>query len=315
MKIAIACLQMASHPYDWDYNIGKAEAMIREAASSGANICLLPEVFIPGYSHTIKNFQQAESVDGSTISTLKSLAEELNLYISGSFIEKSENNFYNTMVVIGPEGLLGKYHKKYVFSLEQKYWKCGKEVAIVQTEFGDIGLGICADMHYPKLWKQYAGKVDLILICSAWPGTPSGTRTKYAIHEEELCKDLPSQISRVLQLPTAYCNACHPCEGKLPLGLGTMACAGFSKIVDKGTIVASIDSREEQIIQATVNTSEERPIIDPSNFKNWIEYPLREKIPKFFVETFAVPYARLYYQYAKKKYSFKYDFQFEKPIM
>ncbi len=302
MKIKIACLQMASHPYDWEYNIKKATAMIREAANNGADICLLPEVFIPGYSHTVENFKQAETLEGPTISNLKALAKKLKVHISGSIIEKSGKEFYNTMVVIGPEGLLGTYHKKYVFSLEQKYWKRGKEVSIVHTEFGDIGLGICADMHYPKLWKQYAGKVDLILICSAWPGVPTGTNTKYAIHEEQLCKDLPTQISRVLQVPTAYCNACQPCEGKLPLGFGTMTCAGFSKIVDKGTIVASIDSREEQIIQSTVETSEERPIIDPSNFKHWIGYSMREKIVKFMVETIAALYARLYYQYAKRKY-------------
>jgi len=276
--------------------------MIREAAKNGADICLLPEVFIPGYSHTVGNFKQAEPLEGPTMSNLKDLAKELKVYISGSIIEKMGGDFYNTMIVIGPEGLLGTYHKKYVFSVEQKYWKRGKEVSIIHTKLGDIGLGICADMHYPKLWKQYAGKVNLILICSAWPCAPTGFKMRYAVHEEQLCKELPGQISMVLQVPTAYCNACQPCEGKLPLGLGTMTCQGFSKIVDRGTIIASIDSGAEQIIQATVETSDERPKVDPSNFKKWIKYSMREKIVKFMVETVAAWYARLYYQYAKRKY-------------
>jgi hypothetical protein len=81
-----------------------------------------------------------------------------------------------------------------------------------------------------------------------------------------------------------------------------MTCAGFSKIVDKGNILASVESRDEQIIQATVELSEERPEIDPSTFKNWIKYSFREKIPKFFVEAVASSYARLYYRRKRKKY-------------
>lgn len=299
MKVNIACLQMASQPYNWDYNIAKAKAMITDAANKGANICLLPEVFIPGYFHSDENFQQAETMDGQTISTLKILAQNLNIHISGSFIEKAEKNFYNTMFVIGPEGVLGTYHKIHVFSLEQRYWKPGKDVTIVDTEFGSIGLGICADMQYPKLWKQYMGKVDLILICSAWPETTSTWR--YAIHEFDLCKNLPVQISERLRVPTAYCNACHP-AGKLPMGLGTMYCAGFSKIADNGKIIASTDSHDEQILQGTVEITGNRPQIEPEAFKKWIKYPLREQFPKFIVEKLPLLYAKPYYRWHKRRY-------------
>ena len=136
MKVNIACLQMASKPYDWDYNIEKATAMIREAAGNGANICILPEVFIPGYSLTYENFRTAETLDGATVSTLTELAKALKIYILGSIIEKTENQFYNTMLVIGPEGLLDTYRKIHVFAIEQKYWKPGNAATIVDTEYG-----------------------------------------------------------------------------------------------------------------------------------------------------------------------------------
>ncbi len=290
---------MASHPYNWEYNIEKAMRMIKDAANRGANICLLPEVFIPGYLHDYENFRQAEPMDGPTISKLIELARVLNIYISGSIIEKADKNFYNTMVVVGPEGLLGTYRKIHVFSVEQKYWKPGKEVSIVETPFGAIGLGICADMHYPKLWKQYAGKVDLILICSAWPEIDSSLTL--ARHELELCKNLPVQISKTLRVPTAYCNACHP-AGALPLGLGTMRCAGFSKIVDKGEVIASINSNEEQIVHGTVNLTGDRPEVAPEVFKDWIKYSFREILPKFLTEKMALLYAKSYYRWHKRKF-------------
>lgn len=296
MKVNIACLQMASHPYDWDYNIEKVTAMISEAAKNSSIICLLPEVFIPGYSHADENFRQAEYLNGPTVSTMESLAKQLNIYISGSFIEKTHKEFHNTMFLIGPKGLLGTYRKIHVYSLEQKYWQPGKNVAIVDTEFGSIGMGICADMLYPKLWRQYAGNVDLILISSAWPDT------LWPHTLEQLCRTLPVQISEALQVPTAFCNACHPCIGELPFGLGKVTCQGFSKIADKGKILASIDSGEEKIIQATIEISEERPTIDPSRFKNWTKFSFREKVQKFLVEKVVLIYAKLYYRRHKKKF-------------
>ncbi|NVM27423.1 MAG: carbon-nitrogen hydrolase family protein [Candidatus Helarchaeota archaeon] len=302
MKVNIACLQMASQPYDWDYNIEKATAMITEAAKNGANICLLPEVFIPGYSITDENFKQAEYLNGPTVSTMESLAKHKNIYISGSFIEKTHKEFYNTMFLIGPKGLLGTYRKIYVFSTEQKFWKPGKEITIVDTEFGSVGLGICADMQHAKLWRQYAGKVDLILISSAWPGKPKKTNLSYVKHMDQLCRSLPVQISEALQVPTAYCNACHQTLGELPLGYGTLTCQGFSKIADKGKILASIDSGEEKIIQATIEISEERPTSDLSRFQNWIKFPLREKFLKFAIQKLPLLYAKLYYHWHKKKF-------------
>ncbi|MHA1267244.1 MAG: carbon-nitrogen hydrolase family protein [Candidatus Helarchaeota archaeon] len=307
MEVNIACLQMASVPYNWDYNIEKATNMVRTAAEKGAQFLILPEVFIPGYSHSDENFRQAEYFDGPTVATFLALAKELKIHVLGSFIEKTERDFYNTMFVIGPEGLLGTYRKMHVYSMEQKYWKCGKKVSIVDTEFGAIGLGICADMHYPKLWQQYAGKVDLIAISSAWPEKPSATNMKFAVHEMQLCRDLPIQISEALQVPTAYCNACHPCVGELPLGLGRMVCQGYSKIVDKGKVLAAVNSGEEQIIQAKVHIAETRPEIDPKVFKKWIQYSFKEQVQRFFVEKLALLYAKPYYWRHKRKYLRKID--------
>lgn len=292
---------MASKPYDWDYNIEKATSMIREAANNGANICLLPEVFIPGYNYSTNNFRSAETLDGPTITTLLKQAKDLNVYISGGLIEKANKHFYNTMFFMGPDGLMGTYRKMFVFSMEQKYWKRGKEGMIIDTEFGTIGFGICADMHYPKLWRQYAGKVDLILICSAWPLSPEKYNFKYATHELELCQNLPIQISETFQVPTAYCNASHTSTDKAPF-FGRMKCAGFSKIVDKSKVIASIESREEKVIQGIVETREERLNVELSVFKNWIKYQWREKLLKFFVERSVVGYARLYYWWKRKKF-------------
>jgi predicted amidohydrolase len=300
-KITIACLQMASSPYDCEKNLEKATSMIHEAAENGANICILPEVFNPGYSLDDENFLKAETLEGPTITQFKQLAAELNIYITGGLGEITGKEYFNTMFFIGPGGLMATYHKKHVFSLENKYWKRGKNATIVNTEFGDIGLGICADMHYAKMWQEYAGKIDLALICSAWPDRPEKTRTRYGDHEAELCRDLPAQISRSMQIPVAYCNATQDCKGKVPV-LGRMYCQGNSKIVDKGKIVATIESRENRVLLGTVEIADLRPVIEASVFKHWIKHTITENLLRFLVEGILTRHGKMYYALTKKKY-------------
>jgi predicted amidohydrolase len=301
VQVEIACLQLASLPFDNAANLRQASKMIADAASGGANICLLPELFNPGYSLMDKNFMHAEPMDGSTIRALCDLSAQLNVYIAGGLAERAQSDFYNTMFFIGPRGVMATYRKRHVASLENKYWKRGERATIVDTEFGAIGLGICADMQYPDLWAEYAGNVDLVLICSAW-GTPENhSKTAYAVAEERQCKELPVHVSRTIGVPVAYCNAVQNCEGDLPI-VGKMYCLGFSKIVANGIIVAALDSRQEAIIQATVDITGARIVTNSAVFKRWIRFSCFEKLARFFVETVGAWYGRRYYASHKKRH-------------
>ncbi|MBD3254071.1 MAG: hypothetical protein GF383_03220 [Candidatus Lokiarchaeota archaeon] len=295
MKINVACIQMASRPFDWDYNIQKAKSMIEEAKQNGAQICLLPELFVPGYSYSEKNYKNAESINGKTISFLTDLAKNLEVYLSGSIIEKENNDLYNSMFFIGPNGLIGKYHKINVFSLENKFFRKGNEGVIVDTKFGSVGLAICADMKYVKLWEYYNGKVDLILVCSAWPEPPEGSNSSYWEHETKLGKELPVKISDLFKVPVAYCNACHSFKGETSF-VHKLDLAGFSKIVDKGNIVVSLNNREEGIIQGFVDRPEESHSINHEEFKEWVKYPLNEKIINFAVKNIVRIFAKRSYK-------------------
>jgi hypothetical protein len=81
-----------------------------------------------------------------------------------------------------------------------------------------------------------------------------------------------------------------------------MCCAGFSKIVDKGAVIASIDSNEEQIVHGIVDLTGDRPEVGPEAFKGWINYSFREIIPKFLTEKMALVYAKSYYRWHKRKF-------------
>jgi predicted amidohydrolase len=304
VKTKIACLQMASRPYDREYNIRKAGGMVREAAGRGAELCLLPELFVPGYSLTDENYRHAETMQGPTVSALAELAAGLGVHVSGSIIEKDAGDYYNTMFIVGPEGLCRPVHRKvHVASIESLYWKRGRQGTIVKTALGDIGLGICNDLRYPDLWRDYAGKVDLVLLCAAWPELLGGLNIRWAVNEVRMFKEMPVKISRVLEVPLACSNACHAYAGELPLGLGKGRSMGFSKIVDRGEVVASIDSRDEAVIQAELEIATARPPVDPSRFEQWIRYSFSEVFINLFVEHLAPYYCRIPYEWNRRRYS------------
>jgi N-carbamoylputrescine amidase len=297
--IQIACIQLASQPFDPGANLEKATSLITRAAEEGASIVLLPEVFNPGYSLVDKSYAHTEPIDGITVSRMCELASRLGVFIAGGLGERAGGEFYNAMFFVGPSGLLGHYRKRFVTSLENKYWKRGDAGLVIETKFGAIGLGICADMQHPEMWREYAGKVDLVLICSAWGRPEKYTATAYARSEERQCKELPVQISRVLRVPVAYCNAAHECEGNLPL-VGRMYCLGHSKITDGGKVVAALDSSDEAILHGTVETREKREEVDMNAFRPWVRHSLMERLTSFFVDYIGAWHGRAYYARHKR---------------
>jgi len=55
--------------------------------------------------------QVAEEIPGATVDLLCEKAREKKVYIAWGMVERDHDSFFNTAVLIGPEGLLGKYRK------------------------------------------------------------------------------------------------------------------------------------------------------------------------------------------------------------
>jgi predicted amidohydrolase len=78
-------------------------------------------------------------------------------------------------VLIGPEGLIGKYHKMYlpthsIFE-EKRYFRPGYQTAVFDTELGKLGFIICYDIYFPEVTRLTRLKgAELIICISASPG-------------------------------------------------------------------------------------------------------------------------------------------------
>ncbi|MEE1974386.1 nitrilase-related carbon-nitrogen hydrolase, partial [Maribacter flavus] len=69
----------------------------------------------------------AETMNGETITWLKALSKTKNVAIVGSLVIKENENYYNRLVFVEPNGTLTTYDKRHTFTLagEHKVYTAG----------------------------------------------------------------------------------------------------------------------------------------------------------------------------------------------
>lgn len=204
-KIKMASVAMDCHPRDKQVNIDKAIGYIEDAAAQGVNLIVFPEETITGfgtcgvreYSAEDKEYMHraCELVpEGNTTQVFIDQAKKHNMYIVFGIAEAEPDRAevsYNTAVLVGPEGFVGKYRKHHLPVNERFYHYPGTgDFPVFDTEIGKIGLMICYDIVFPEVARILAVKGAQI-ICSptCWPNMT---------HED----DSPTQLAYELY-PTA----------------------------------------------------------------------------------------------------------------
>ncbi len=154
-------------------NHAKAFSLLSEAVKQKAKLVVLPEAF--NYGYELK--QEALDLipkDSESLPLLQSFAQDYGIYLFAGVLEREGDLIYNRLYAINPKGLiLGYYTKIHLFcsapTWENKSFTAGDTPAIVQTEYGPMGLMICYDLRFPELARNYALKgCEIIVMASAW---------------------------------------------------------------------------------------------------------------------------------------------------
>ena len=158
-KVKVAATQM-SCSMNIDENISKAEKLVREAASKGAQIILIQELFETLYfcQKEKPEFYQfaTEFEENKAILHFKKIAKELSVVLPISFYERKNNARYNSIAVIDADGeVLGVYRKSHIPDgpgYEEKYYFSPGDTGfkVWKTKYGTIGVGICWDQWFPE---------------------------------------------------------------------------------------------------------------------------------------------------------------------
>ncbi|MCR5528771.1 MAG: N-carbamoylputrescine amidase [Saccharofermentans sp.] len=164
-KVKVAAIQMSCSNSVED-NIKKADVFVREAASKGAKIILLSELFERQYFCQERRYDYyafAKSVEeNDAVLHFKKVAKELGVILPISFYEKDVNVLYNSVAMIDDEGeVMGIYRKTHIpddhFYQEKFYFTPGNTgFTVFETKYGNIGVGICWDQWFPETARSLA---------------------------------------------------------------------------------------------------------------------------------------------------------------
>jgi predicted amidohydrolase len=176
-KVALA--QISCRRGDKTENIRKIEDNVVRAKEQGAELVVFPELSVTGYVLRDQIYELAETIPGHSTNILEELARKTGTYIVFGLPElsdKTQATIYNAAVLVGPDGLIGKYRKMYlpthsVFE-EKRYFRPGYQAAVFETELGKIGLIICYDVFFPEVSRLTRLEGAQLIVCiSASPAT------------------------------------------------------------------------------------------------------------------------------------------------
>ncbi len=181
-NIKLALAQFSAKREDKKANLQKIEELTLKAKKQGVDLIIFPEMSLTGYVVKDQIYELAETIPGPSVLAIEVLAKKTGLHIifgMPEVSEKTQGTLYNSAVLVGPNGYIGKYHKMYlpthsVFE-EKRYFRPGYQPAAFETDLGRIGLTICYDVFFPEVFRltRLAG-AQLIVCISASPAVRRG---------------------------------------------------------------------------------------------------------------------------------------------
>lgn len=139
-----------------------------KVSSITADLIVLPEMFSSGF--TMNASEVAETMNGETITWLKALSKTKNAAIVGSLVIKENENYYNRLIFVEPNGTLTTYDKRHTFTLagEHKVYTAGTKKIIIDYKGFKIYPLVCYDLRFP-VWARNSEDYDVLIYVANWP--------------------------------------------------------------------------------------------------------------------------------------------------
>ncbi len=172
--LKVAAVQMEPRLLDKERNLARCLEFARTAAAEGARLIVLPECALTGY--VFQSLEEAlpvcEAVPGPSTERIAGLCRDLEVHIVLGLLETDGDRHYNTAVLLGPEGIAGRYRKIHLPYLGiDRFLDHGDSApAVFDTAIGHIGIGICYDAMFPEHARVLALLgADILVLPTNWP--------------------------------------------------------------------------------------------------------------------------------------------------
>jgi predicted amidohydrolase len=175
-KLKVACLQISAREYEDRYeNKENILRMIDRAADARPQLMVLPECVYPAYYISpliVKNSLEFQKSTLELITEVKQRAKLYKCYIALGIVETDliENILYNSALLINPEGQeISRFRKSYLWHFDSRWFCAGEQYPVIETEFGKVGMFICADGRLPEIVRCLSLQgADILLDLTNW---------------------------------------------------------------------------------------------------------------------------------------------------
>ncbi|HGS6999423.1 TPA: nitrilase family protein, partial [Klebsiella pneumoniae] len=185
-QVTVACLQMEPLFGEVDKNVARSIHLIEEAAAQGGKLIVLPELCNTGYVfHTREEaFSLGEHIpEGKTTQAWIACATRLQIWLVAGITERDGDVLYNSAVIIGPNGFLGRYRKVHLWGEEALFFEAGNlGFPVFKTPIGNLGCHICYDSWFPESFRLAALQgADIICVPTNWVPIPGQDEKREAM--------------------------------------------------------------------------------------------------------------------------------------
>lgn len=176
-SLTLSLIQTHLYWEDRPANLAHLEQKIR-SIDAPTELVVLPEMFSTGFSMKPAFF--AETMDGDTLSWMRRVAAEKRIVLTGSFMVKEGDVYFNRLVWMLPNGQYGHYDKRHLFAFagEDAHYAAGGKRLVASVKGWKVLLLVCYDLRFP-VWSRQAMKpdasgvlhpeYDLIIYVANWP--------------------------------------------------------------------------------------------------------------------------------------------------
>lgn len=170
--VAISLVQFDAAVLDPGRNLVRMQAFAEEQARSGAKLIVFPELSNTGYieplapgapfseqagnptDYALRLYEASEPPGGAYTQMLLEVARAHGVYIVAGLSLRHPvlaGAMFNASMLVGPDGVMGIYHKIHRWHLEKLYFIAGEHVSVQQTPFARIGMQVCYDIRFPEI--------------------------------------------------------------------------------------------------------------------------------------------------------------------
>jgi len=169
----IAGVQMDIAIGQREQNLAAMRIRLDQSLSAGAQLTVFPECTTTGYcfESLAEAMTVAESLDGHSVKTVAEWCRELSTSVIFGFLEAVDQQLYNSLALVGPEGLIGSYRKVHLPTLGvDRFTTPGDGFQVFGAGEIQVGMNICYDCSFPESARVLTLQgADLIALPTNWP--------------------------------------------------------------------------------------------------------------------------------------------------